>query len=84
MAVMIRLSRAGAKNKARFAVVVTDKARRRDGNYIAKIGTYNPVAKTDAEKLNIDREALNTWVAKGALLSETVARVLRLTPATKA
>lgn len=80
MAVMIRLSRGGAKNQPFFNVVVTDKANRRDGNYLASIGYYNPRLKEAKDKLKIDHVTLKYWLSKGAKCSETVGRLLKATP----
>lgn len=80
MSVMIRFAQAGSKKKPFFTLVATDKACRRNGGYIARLGSYNPKAKEDKDKLVVDREALNLWLSRGAQCSETVERLIRSLP----
>ena len=82
MSVMIRLAQAGSKKKPYFTVVVTDKATRRNGGEIARIGSYNPKAKETKDKLNLDNEALQLWLSRGAQCTETLARLLKSAPKT--
>ncbi len=70
--VVIRLSRAGAKKRPFYHIVVTDSRRRRDGNYIESIGYYNPVARGQEVKLHLEVEKLNHWKSVGAQLSDRV------------
>lgn len=70
--VVIRLSRAGAKKHPFYHIVVTDSRRRRDGNYIARIGYFNPVARGQEVRLHLDMDKLNYWQGVGAQLSERV------------
>ncbi len=77
MAVTIRMSRGGKKNDARFNIVVIDKAERRDGLNLERLGSYNPKAKNPKEKIVINKEAYDRWVARGAQVSETILRVLK-------
>ena len=74
--VVIRLSRAGAKKRPFYHIVVTDSRRRRDGNYIESIGYFNPVARGQETRLHLDVEKLKHWQGVGAQLSD---RVLSLT-----
>jgi small subunit ribosomal protein S16 len=83
MAVTVRLSRAGKKNIPLYNVVVANKAAKRDGRFLEKIGTYNPKAADEA-KLVIDRASLEQWLAKGAIMSETVGNLVKALPATQA
>jgi len=75
--VTIRLARGGAKKRPFYHVVVTDSRNRRDGRYIERIGFFNPVAKGQEVRLNIDTERASHWVDKGAQTSERVARLLK-------
>jgi small subunit ribosomal protein S16 len=75
--VTIRLARGGAKKKPFYHVVVTDSRNRRDGRYIERIGFFNPVAKGQEVRLNIDAERAQHWVSKGAQTSERVAKLLK-------
>ncbi len=75
--VVIRLSRGGAKKKPFYNVVVTDSHSRRDGNFIERVGFYNPKAPEGTEGLRINTERVAYWQGKGAKLSDTVARLLK-------
>ncbi|WP_133130916.1 30S ribosomal protein S16 [Legionella yabuuchiae] len=70
--VVIRLSRAGAKKRPFYHIVVTDSRRRRDSNYIERIGYYNPVARGAEVKLHLELEKLDQWIKNGAKLSDRV------------
>lgn len=75
--VTIRLARGGAKKRPFYHVVVTDSRNRRDGRYIERIGFFNPVAKGQEVRLNIDSERAAHWVSKGAQPSERVSKLLK-------
>ena len=77
--VTIRLARGGAKKRPFYHVVVTDSRNRRDGRYIERIGFFNPVAKGQEVRLNIDAERAAHWVSQGAQTSERVAKLLKET-----
>lgn len=70
--VVIRLSRAGAKKRPFYHVVVTDSRRRRDGNYIESIGYFNPVARGQEVRLHMDMARVAYWQSVGAQLSDRV------------
>jgi small subunit ribosomal protein S16 len=70
--VMIRLARQGGTNDPVFMVVVTPKTNKRDGAFLARLGQYQPRAKTAKDKLKLDMDAYKAWLAKGAKPSETV------------
>ncbi len=71
MPVKIRLSRAGAKKRPFFRVVVADSRRSRDGKFIERIGTYNPMLKKDDPgRVKIDIDRAKYWISKGAKLSD--------------
>ena len=59
--VTIRLSRGGAKKRPFYHIVVTDSRNRRDGRYIERIGFFNPVAKGQEIKLQMDLERADYW-----------------------
>ncbi len=59
--VVIRLSRAGAKKRPFYHMVVTDSRKRRDGGYIERIGYFNPVARGQEVRLHIEMDKLNHW-----------------------
>src|SRR4029079_19277471 len=85
MAVRIRLTRVGAKKQPSYRVVVADSRSARDSRSIETLGHYNP--RTEPIQLNIDADKAKAWLAKGALPSDTVARLFRsagVLPAEKA
>jgi small subunit ribosomal protein S16 len=75
--VSIRLSRAGAKKRPFYHLVVTDSRNRRDGRYIERVGFFNPVGKDHEENLRVDLERVDYWLAQGAKPSERVAALLK-------
>jgi small subunit ribosomal protein S16 len=74
MAVKIRLARRGRKKLARYDVVVTDSRSPRDGRFIEKIGTYNPLTNPATIELNDDKAF--DWLMKGAQPSDVVKAML--------
>jgi small subunit ribosomal protein S16 len=75
---MIRLARFGSKKKPSYRVVVIDKERARDSRAVEVVGTYSPVAKPAAVKL--DHARIEHWIKNGAQPSDTVARLMRNNP----
>ena len=75
--VTIRLSRAGAKKRPFYHIVVTDSRNKRDGKYLEKLGFYNPIAVGGEEKIKIDSERLSYWVSHGAQIAKRVKRVVK-------
>lgn len=75
--VVIRLSRAGAKKRPFYHMVVTDSRKRRDGNYIERIGYFNPIARGQEVKLHIDMDKMNQWQKVGAKLSDRVSALVK-------
>ena len=75
MSLRIRLRRVGRKKQPSYRLVVTDSAVRRDGPYIDDIGFYNP--RTRPAELRLDLAKVETWVGKGATLSDTAASLVR-------
>lgn len=77
MPLRIRLSRGGAKKRPFFRIVVADSRSPRDGRYIERLGTYNPmVPKDHADRLKFDEERVKYWLGVGALPSDRIARFL--------
>ena len=76
--VIIRLSRSGSKKRPYFNVVVADSKKRRDGRFIERVGFYNPGANQGSEALRLDTDRISYWQGHGALLSETVGRIVKL------
>lgn len=75
--VTIRLSRGGAKKRPFYQIVVADSRSPRDGRFIERIGFFNPIAQGNAERLCVDLERVNHWVAQGASLSDRVATLVK-------
>lgn len=75
--VSIRLSRGGAKNRPFYHVVVTDSRSSRDGRYIERVGFFNPLARGNEQRLNLDIERVAYWQANGAQASDRVARLIK-------
>jgi len=77
MALKIRLSRAGSKKRPVYRVVVTDSRNPRDGRFIEKVGTYNPLLKKDDKnRVLLDVDKIKEWMSKGAKPSDRIARFL--------
>jgi small subunit ribosomal protein S16 len=73
----IRLARGGAKKRPYYAIVVADSHSPRDGRFIEKVGSYNPLLKKDdASRLVLKSERITEWLAKGAQPTDRVARFL--------
>ncbi|MCA9663550.1 MAG: 30S ribosomal protein S16 [Myxococcales bacterium] len=73
MAVRIRLARMGSKKKPYYRIVASDARSPRDGRFLDRIGTYNPMA----EEIVISDERLSYWQGVGATPTTTVARLIR-------
>ncbi|BDV32614.1 30S ribosomal protein S16 [Methylocystis sp. MJC1] len=77
MSLKIRLARGGAKKRPFYRVVVADSRSPRDGRYIEKLGTFDPLkAKDAADRVILDLEKAKEWIAKGAQPTDRVARLL--------
>jgi small subunit ribosomal protein S16 len=75
--VSIRLSRAGAKKRPFYHLVVTDSRNRRDGRYIERVGFFNPVSSGAEESLRIDLDRIDFWLGRGAQPSDRVSSLLK-------
>jgi small subunit ribosomal protein S16 len=77
MALSIRLSRGGSKKRPYYRIVVADARSPRDGRFIEKLGTYNPLlAKDDAKRIVLDGDRAKHWLSVGAQPTDRVARFL--------
>lgn len=73
----IRLARGGAKKRPFYSIVVADSHSPRDGRFIAKVGTYNPLLKRDdPNRITLKLEDIQSWLKKGAQPTDRVARFL--------
>jgi small subunit ribosomal protein S16 len=77
MGLKIRLSRAGAKKRPYYHIVVSDSRSPRDGRFIEKLGSYNPMLPAEHEdRIRLQTERVQHWLSQGALATERVARFL--------
>jgi len=75
--VTIRLSRAGAKKRPFYHLVVTDSRNRRDGSYLERVGYFNPVGKDHEENLRIELDRVDYWIGQGAQTSDRVGALIK-------
>ena len=77
MAMKIRLARGGSKKRPHYSIVAADSRMPRDGRFIEKLGTFDPLAPKDSEaRLVLDVEKAKEWLGKGAQATDRVARLL--------
>jgi small subunit ribosomal protein S16 len=77
MAMKIRLARGGSKKRPHYSIVAADSRMPRDGRFIEKLGTYNPLLAKDSEdRVKMDMERINYWLGQGAQVTDRVARFL--------
>ena len=77
MAMKIRLARGGSKKRPHYSIVASDSRMPRDGRFLEKLGTYNPLLPKDSEeriKMNVER--VQYWLGQGAQPTDRVARFL--------
>ena len=78
MSVKIRLARGGAKKRPYYRVVVADARAPRDGSFIEKIGTYNPLLKKeDGDRVTFKADRVEHWLSKGAQPTDRVAKFIK-------
>ena len=77
MAMKIRLSRGGSKKRPFYRIVAADSRMPRDGRFLEKLGTYNPLLPKDSEeRVKMDMDRVNYWLSKGAQPTDRIARML--------
>jgi small subunit ribosomal protein S16 len=77
MSLKIRLARGGAKKRPYYSIVVADSRSPRDGRFIEKLGTYNPMLeRSHSDRVTLKTERIQHWLGVGALPTERVARFL--------
>jgi small subunit ribosomal protein S16 len=77
MALRIRLTRMGAKKQPSYRIIVADSRSPRDGRFIERVGTYNPLLpKEGGKRLNLNEDRVKFWLQRGAKPSDRVARFL--------
>jgi small subunit ribosomal protein S16 len=77
MALKIRLARGGSKKRPYYQIVVADARSPRDGRFLEKIGSWNPMlGKDDEKRVELDAERIAHWIAQGAQPTDRVLRFL--------
>ena len=77
MSLRIRLSRGGAKKRPYYRIVIADSRMPRDGRFIERVGSYDPMVPRDhPERIKLNEERIRHWLSQGALPSDRVARFL--------
>jgi small subunit ribosomal protein S16 len=77
MGLKIRLARAGAKKRPYYHIVVADSRSPRDGRFIERLGSYNPMLPAEhADRVRLQAERIQHWVSQGAIATDRVARFL--------
>src|SRR6056297_4036435 len=77
MAIKIRLARSGSKKRPFYRIVAADTRMPRDGRFIEKLGTYNPLLPKDSEdRVKMDVERIQYWMGEGAQVTDRVSRFL--------
>jgi len=75
--VTIRLARGGSKKRPFYHLTVSDSRNARDSRFIERLGFFNPVARGNDERLRVDLDRVNYWLAQGAQPSERVAQLVK-------
>jgi small subunit ribosomal protein S16 len=76
MSLKIRLARAGAKKRPYYRIVIADSRSPRDGRYIEKVGTYNPLLPRHGERVKLVEDRIKHWMSVGAQPTDRVLRFL--------
>ena len=72
----IRLARGGTNRRPHYSIVIADQHAPRDGRFIEKIGTLNPIVRDEAKRVVLDVERAKHWLSKGAQPTDRLARIL--------
>lgn len=77
MAIKLRLARGGSKKRPFYRIVAADSRMPRDGRYIERLGTYNPLLPKDSEeRVKMDMERVQYWLGQGAQPTDRISRML--------
>jgi len=77
MSMKIRLARGGSKKRPHYSIVATDSRMPRDGRFLEKLGTYDPLlAKDDENRIKMDLDRIKHWIGQGAQPTDRIARML--------
>ncbi|MBI2920378.1 MAG: 30S ribosomal protein S16 [Planctomycetes bacterium] len=77
MAVRIRLTRFGRKNRPHYRIAVFDGETRRDGRYLEHLGAYDPYVHDPKAKVKVDQERLTAWIHKGAMATPALSQLFK-------
>ncbi|WP_211824436.1 30S ribosomal protein S16 [Kistimonas asteriae] len=75
--VTIRLARGGSKKRPFYHLTVADSRNAQGGRFIERVGFFNPVARGQEERVRIDRERVDFWLAQGAQMSDRVQQLVK-------
>lgn len=75
MAVRIRMSRMGRTNRPYWRIIAVDSRKKRDGEYLDKLGTYDPIKH---KLINLDFARVDDWIKKGAICSKSVIKLMKI------
>jgi len=75
--VTIRLARGGSKKRPFYHLTVTDSRNARNGRFIERVGFFNPIARGQEERLRVDNDRVDYWVAQGAQVSDRVGTLIK-------
>ncbi|GAA4649943.1 30S ribosomal protein S16 [Kistimonas scapharcae] len=75
--VTIRLARGGSKKRPFYHLTVADSRNAQGGRFIERVGFFNPVARGQEERVRIDRERVDFWLAQGAQMSDRVKQLVK-------
>ncbi len=74
MSVKIRMRRVGKKNRPYWRIVAVDSRKKRDGAYLEKLGTYDPIRH---EVITLYKDRINEWISKGAICTNSVLKLIK-------
>ena len=74
--VSIRLARGGSKKRPFYHITVTNHQSSRDGRFIERVGFFNPLARGQEVRLNVDMERVDYWVGHGSQMSDRVRKLV--------
>lgn len=81
MAVTIRMSRLGKTNRPYWRIIAVDSRKKRDGAFLDNLGTYDPIRH---EIIKLESDKIQEWVAKGAVCSDSVKKLIKMDKTTQA
>ena len=76
MSITIRLAKFGKKFAPSYKIVVSETRNKRNGRYVDVLGHYNPLSTSNNLNLNIDKEKYKSWIKKGAMVSDSVKKLV--------